>query len=50
LPLLELIDAQRTLSRIQLRVLELRKELVVAEAKLMGLGGIGPYGAEGDME
>ncbi len=43
LPFLELIDAQRTLSDVRLRILELRKDLIVAEAELMSLVGAGPY-------
>lgn len=47
LPFLELIDAQRTLANIRLRTLELRKDLVVAEAELMSLVRTGPYGERG---
>lgn len=44
LPFLELIDAQRTLSTVLLRTLELQFEIVVAEANLMSLVGASPYG------
>jgi outer membrane protein, heavy metal efflux system len=43
LPLLELIDAQRTLSSIRLRNLELKRDLVIAEADLLILAGRGPF-------
>ncbi len=46
LPFLELIDAQRTLSAVRLRALALRRDLVIAEAKLMSLMGAGPYGEQ----
>ena len=42
LPFLELIDAQRTLSNIWLRNLELRRDLVIAEVELLSLIGTGP--------
>jgi len=48
LPFLELIDAQRTLSGIRLRNLELRRDLVIAEAELSSLAGTGPYAHTGD--
>jgi outer membrane protein, heavy metal efflux system len=46
LPILELIDAQRTLAEIRLRVLELRKDLVLADADLVNLLSDGSYGDE----
>ncbi len=46
LPILELIDAQRTLADIRLRVLELRRDLVVADADLVNLLSDGSYGDE----
>lgn len=49
-PFLELIDAQRMYSSIRLRSLELRKDLVLAEAELSSLAGIGPYGEKGDRQ
>ncbi len=49
-PFLELIDAQRTFSSIRLRNLELRRDLVIAEAELHSLIGIGPYGEKGNGE
>ncbi len=48
LPFLELIDAQRTLARVRLRTLEIKKDLIVAEAELMSLTGTGPYGECGE--
>jgi len=42
LPFLELIDAQRIHGNTRLRVLELRKALVIAEAELTSLVGAGP--------
>jgi len=48
LPFLELIDAQRTLSNIRLRNLELRRDLVIAEVELMSLTGTGPYAHKGE--
>jgi cobalt-zinc-cadmium efflux system outer membrane protein len=50
LPFLELIDAQRTFSTIRLRNLELRRDLVIAEAELLSLAGIGLYGDTGERE
>ena len=43
LPILELIDAQRTLASVRLRTLELKKDVAVAEADLMSLVGGSPY-------
>ncbi|MCP4088457.1 MAG: TolC family protein [Gammaproteobacteria bacterium] len=48
LPFLELIDAQRTLANIRLRILKLKKDLIVTEAELMSLVHAGPYGEIGD--
>lgn len=48
LPFLELIDAQRTYSNIRLRNLELRRDLVIAEAELLSLAGTGLYANTGD--
>jgi len=47
LPFLELIDAQRTLSNVKLRNLQLRRDLVIAEAELSSLAGTGPYAHTG---
>jgi cobalt-zinc-cadmium efflux system outer membrane protein len=47
-PFLELIDAQRTFSSVRLRNLELRRDLVIAEAELLSLTGMGPYGETGE--
>ncbi len=46
LPILELIDAQRTLAEIRLGTLELRKDLVLADADLVNLLSDGSYGDE----
>jgi len=48
LPFLELIDAQRTLANIRLRVLELKRDLIVTNAELLSLGGLGLYRDEGE--
>ncbi len=48
LPILELIDAQRTHSSIRLRNLQLRRDLVIAKAELSSLAGTGPYALTGD--
>ncbi len=45
---LELVDAQRTLTDVRLRTLDLRRALVWAEADLMSLLGAGPYADQGD--
>jgi|GEM_PF-6044680 len=46
---LELVDAQRTNTDVQLNILELRRDLAVAEADLMSLLGAGPYADTGDL-
>jgi len=48
LQFLELIDAQRTLSDIRLKNLELRRDLVLAEVELASLAGTGPYAHKGE--
>lgn len=48
LPFLELLDAQRTLSAVRQRTLELRRDVVVAGAEIMSLAGTGPYGETGE--
>jgi cobalt-zinc-cadmium efflux system outer membrane protein len=46
LPFLELIDAQRTLASARMQALELRRELIVAEAELTSLLQANTYGEE----
>jgi cobalt-zinc-cadmium efflux system outer membrane protein len=45
---LELVDAQRTFNDVLLRTLDLRWDLVLAEADLMSLLGAGPYSDRGE--
>ena len=45
---LELVDAQRTFNDVLLRTMELRRDLVLAEADLMSLLGTGPYADIGE--
>jgi cobalt-zinc-cadmium efflux system outer membrane protein len=47
-PFLDLLDAQRTYSNIRLRNLELKRDLIIAEAELSSLAGIGPYRVTGE--
>jgi len=48
LPFLELIDAQRTHASVRRQMLELKRALAAAEADLMSLVGVGPYGETGE--
>ena len=45
---LELVDAQRTFNDVLLRIMELRRDLALAEADLMSLLGAGPYADMGE--
>lgn len=48
-PLLDLIDAQRTYGELRIRALELERDLVATEAELASLAGAGPYTPKGDL-
>ena len=47
LAFLELIDAQRTWNDVQLRTLELQRDLALARADILALLGSGPYAETG---